>query len=127
MNSSELLLHPVRLRIVHAVIDGEPFTTSDLCVRLPDVSQATIYRQVALLAAGGLVELDREDRVRGAVESQLAHAKGVFLFVAFDAIDDDKGGAGTLGKISDAAAVGAEGRSVTQDRGEVDGRGLRGG
>ena len=68
MNSTELLLHPVRLRIVHAVIDGRPFTTSDLCARLPDVSQATIYRQVALLAAGGLVELDREDRVRGAVE-----------------------------------------------------------
>ncbi len=68
MNSTELLLHPVRLRIVHAVIDGEPFTTSDLCAKLPDVSQATIYRQVALLAAGGLLKVDGEERVRGAVE-----------------------------------------------------------
>ena len=45
--------------------DGQPVTTSDLCARLPDVSQANVYRQVALLAAGGLVELEREERVRG--------------------------------------------------------------
>jgi DNA-binding transcriptional ArsR family regulator len=68
MDATELLLHPVRLRIIHAVLDGQPFTTSALRERLPDISQATVYRQVALLVAGGLVEVDREDRVRGAVE-----------------------------------------------------------
>jgi DNA-binding transcriptional ArsR family regulator len=68
MQTSELLLHPVRLRIVHAVLDGMPFTTADLCARIPDVSQATIYRQVALLVEGRLVEVDSEQRVRGAVE-----------------------------------------------------------
>ena len=68
MNSTDLLLHPVRLRIMHAVLDGLPFTTSDLCARLPDVSQATIYRHVALLSAGGFVEVEGEERVRGAVE-----------------------------------------------------------
>jgi DNA-binding transcriptional ArsR family regulator len=65
---TELLLHPVRLRIVHAVLDGQPFTTSQLCGRLPDVSKATVYRQVALLVEGGLVLVDGEERVRGAVE-----------------------------------------------------------
>jgi DNA-binding transcriptional ArsR family regulator len=68
MQTSELLLHPVRLRIVHAVLDGMPFTTSDLCARLSDVSQATVYRHIALLVEGGLVEVDSEQRVRGAVE-----------------------------------------------------------
>jgi DNA-binding transcriptional ArsR family regulator len=68
LDTMELLLHPVRLRIVHAVLDGRPFTTSQLCARLPDVSQATIYRHLALLAAGGLVEVAAEERVRGAVE-----------------------------------------------------------
>jgi DNA-binding transcriptional ArsR family regulator len=68
VQTSELLLHPVRLRIVHAALDGMPFTTSDLCARLDDISQATIYRHVALLVEGGLVEVDSEQRVRGAVE-----------------------------------------------------------
>jgi len=68
MTASELLLHPVRLRIVHAVMDGLPFTASELCAQLLDVSKATVYRQVAVLADGGLVEVVGEERVRGAVE-----------------------------------------------------------
>ena len=62
------LLSPVRLRIIHAVRDGRPFTTSALCDRLPDVSKATVYRQVAILAEAGLLEVEGEERVRGAVE-----------------------------------------------------------
>lgn len=68
MDIVELLLHPVRLRIVHAGMDGLPFTTSQLCERLPDISKATVYRQVALLVDGGMVEVAGEERVRGAVE-----------------------------------------------------------
>jgi len=58
----------VRLRIVHAMSGGRTRTTSDLCVRLPDVSKATVYRQVALLVEGGLLEVAGEQRVHGAVE-----------------------------------------------------------
>lgn len=65
---TELLLHPVRLRIVHAMYDGGTLTTSDLCALLPDVSKATVYRHVALLAEGGLLEVESEHRVQGAVE-----------------------------------------------------------
>jgi DNA-binding transcriptional ArsR family regulator len=65
---SELVLNQLRLRIIHAVLDGLPFTTAQLCQRLPDVSKATVYRQVAVLAAAGLLEVDSEERVRGAVE-----------------------------------------------------------
>lgn len=64
----ELLIHPVRLRIVHAMSGGRNLTTSQLCARLPDVSKATVYRQVSLLADGGVLEVEGEQRVRGAVE-----------------------------------------------------------
>ncbi|NUP32350.1 MAG: helix-turn-helix domain-containing protein, partial [Streptomycetaceae bacterium] len=47
MNVADLLLHPVRLRIVHAVSGGRELTTTQLCERLPDVSKVTVYRQVA--------------------------------------------------------------------------------
>jgi DNA-binding transcriptional ArsR family regulator len=68
MDTVELLLHPVRLRIVHAMSGGRTLTTSQLCTLLPDVSKATVYRHVGLLADGGLLEVEGEQRVRGAVE-----------------------------------------------------------
>jgi DNA-binding transcriptional ArsR family regulator len=63
----QLLGHPVRLRIVHAM-RGRTLTTAHLCARLPDVSKAMVYRHVDLLAAGGILEVVEERRVRGAVE-----------------------------------------------------------
>lgn len=68
MDTVELLLHPVRLRIVHAMSGGRTLTTAQLCTLLPDVSKATVYRHVGLLAEGGLLEVEGERRVRGAVE-----------------------------------------------------------
>ena len=68
MDPVELLLHPVRLRIVHALSGDRVVTTAQLCARLPDVSQATVYRHVALLADAGILEVEGERRVRGFVE-----------------------------------------------------------
>ncbi|WP_033262484.1 helix-turn-helix domain-containing protein [Amycolatopsis vancoresmycina] len=68
MDSLNLLVHPVRLRIVHAMAGGRTRTTSELCERLPDVSKATVYRHVGVLADGGILEIEGEQRVHGAVE-----------------------------------------------------------
>ena len=68
MNTVNLLLHPVRLRIVHALSGGSELTTTQLCARMPDVSKVTVYRQVALLAEGDFLEVAGEQRVRGATE-----------------------------------------------------------
>ncbi|GGV00283.1 transcriptional regulator [Streptomyces albospinus] len=68
MDTIELLLHPVRLRVVHALSGGRVLTTSELCARMPEVSKVTMYRHVALLAEAGFLEVAEEQRVRGAVE-----------------------------------------------------------
>jgi DNA-binding transcriptional ArsR family regulator len=68
MDTLELLAHPVRLRIVHAMRGGRTLTTSQLCDRIPGASKATVYRHVDLLTAGGILEIASEQRVRGAVE-----------------------------------------------------------
>ncbi|KAA2260139.1 helix-turn-helix domain-containing protein [Solihabitans fulvus] len=70
MDTVDLLLHPVRLRVVHAMADGRAHTTAELCARLPDVSRATIYRHVGVLADAGVLEVVKEERVHGAVERQ---------------------------------------------------------
>jgi DNA-binding transcriptional ArsR family regulator len=68
VDTLELLLHPVRVRIVHAMSGGVTRTTSDMLDRLPDVSKATVYRHVSLLAEAGVLEVVSEQRVHGAVE-----------------------------------------------------------
>jgi DNA-binding transcriptional ArsR family regulator len=68
MDPLELLGHPVRLRIVHAMRGGRTLTTSQLCARIPEVSKATVYRHIDLLAAGGILQVTDERRVRGAME-----------------------------------------------------------
>lgn len=68
MTSADLLLHPVRLRIVQAFLGERELTTSDVRARLPDVSPATLYRQVATLVHADVLEVAAEHRVRGAVE-----------------------------------------------------------
>lgn len=68
MDSLELLTHPVRLRIVHAMSGGRTHTTAQLCALVPESSKATVYRHVELLASGGVLEVVEERRVRGAVE-----------------------------------------------------------
>lgn len=67
MDALELIGHPARLRIVHA-LRGRTLTTAQLHERLPDVSKAMLYRHVDLLAEGGILEIAEERRVRGAVE-----------------------------------------------------------
>jgi hypothetical protein len=68
VSAVDLLLHPVRLRVVHALSGGAELTTAQLGERLPDVSVVTVYRQVAALVEGGFLEVAGERRVRGAVE-----------------------------------------------------------
>jgi DNA-binding transcriptional ArsR family regulator len=68
MDPIELLIQPVRLRIVFAMAGGRVLTSSDLRARLPDVPKATLYRHIGLLADGGILEVEGERRVRGAVE-----------------------------------------------------------
>jgi DNA-binding transcriptional ArsR family regulator len=68
MDTLDVLLHPIRLRIVHAMSGQRDMTTSDLCVRLADVPKSSVYRHVALLADAGVLEVVDEQRVHGAVE-----------------------------------------------------------
>lgn len=68
MATLDLLLHPVRLRILRTFLDGHPATTAQLRERLPDIPHATMYRHVAALVTAGVLEVLDEKRIRGTVE-----------------------------------------------------------
>lgn len=72
MASVDLLLHPVRLRILEAFLGGRELTTSQLAAELPDLPKGGLYRHVALLAEGGVLTVVAERPIRGAVERTYA-------------------------------------------------------
>jgi predicted DNA-binding transcriptional regulator YafY len=72
MASADLLLHPVRLRIVKAFLGDRALTTAQLAAELDDVPAGSLYRHVALLTKAGVLQVVAEKRVRGAVERTYA-------------------------------------------------------
>ena len=75
MEQIELVLHPVRMRVILAV-GRRTLTTQQLSNLLPDVAQTTLYRHINLLIDGGILSVVRESKIRGTVERELALAKG---------------------------------------------------
>jgi hypothetical protein len=68
MTTADLLLHPVRLRILQAFLGDRELTTSQLQEELADVPAGSLYRHVARLVNAGVLSIVTERRVRGAVE-----------------------------------------------------------
>jgi hypothetical protein len=76
MKRADLILHPVRLRIIVAFARGRRLTPQQVAALLPDVSQATLYRQIERLYRGGALAVAAERPVRGAVERTYVLAEG---------------------------------------------------
>lgn len=68
MKSAELLLHPVRLRIIGAFLGDRKLTTADLRAELRDVPPTSLYRHLGHLIDAGVLDIVSERRVRGTVE-----------------------------------------------------------
>jgi hypothetical protein len=66
--TADLLLHPVRLRIVQAFLGERALTTAELGAELDDVPTASLYRHVGLLVDAGVLAVAEERKVRGAAE-----------------------------------------------------------
>ncbi len=68
MSSADLLLHPIRLRVLRCFLGDRALTTTELRQELADVPVASLYRHVARLVKGGVLAVVSERQVRGAVE-----------------------------------------------------------
>ena len=75
MKRADLILHPVRLRIILAFAGGRRLTPQQVAGVLP-VPQSTLYRQIERLYRGGALAIAAEQRVRGAVERTYVLAEG---------------------------------------------------
>lgn len=75
---AELVLHPVRMRIIVALA-GRELTARQLGEVVTDVPQATLYHQLGLLTKGGMLRIVEERPVRGTVERVYALAGNAHL------------------------------------------------
>ncbi len=79
LSKAELIVHPVRLRILETM-QGRALTSQQIATRLPDVPQATLYRQIKRLAEGGILEVVEERSVNGIVEKVYTVRSGAARF-----------------------------------------------
>lgn len=69
---ADLVLHPVRLRILRAFLGSRRLTAGELARELPEVAQAGLYRHLRTLVDGGVLAVVGERPARGAVERTFA-------------------------------------------------------
>jgi DNA-binding transcriptional ArsR family regulator len=75
LNKAKLILHPVRLRIILALVEQE-MTAGELGAQLTDVSRASLYRHLNTLTENGLLVITEEHRVRNTLERVYTLAEG---------------------------------------------------
>jgi len=71
----DLIVHPVRLRIVQH-LQGHELTSGQLHELLSDVPQATLYRQIKILLDGGMLQVAEERVVHGIIERVYTMPRG---------------------------------------------------
>ncbi len=69
---NEVLLNPVRMRIIQKMAARKSMTASDLCDRISDVPRTTMYRHIKILIDNKILFVVSEQKIRGSVERTLA-------------------------------------------------------
>lgn len=75
---AELILHPVRLRILQT-LTADPLTTQQIDQQLPDVPTSSIYRHLRLLLDNGMIEVAETQQVRGVQEKAYRLVQAAYL------------------------------------------------
>lgn len=86
MEISEILMNPVRQRIVQYLMIHKKGTVKEIKNELFDVPSASLYRHVKILADNSVIKVVEENRIRGTVESVYSLNKSAIVI-------DDEGGA----------------------------------
>lgn len=67
-----LILHPVRMKLVQSLLNGKTMTVQQLAERTKDVPQATLYRHLNKLLEANVIKVVQENQIRGTVEKVYA-------------------------------------------------------
>ena len=78
LSKSDLILHPVRFRILQTIA-ADSLTTQEIDDRLPDVPKSSLYRHLRMLLKGEMVEVAETRLVNGIQEKVYRLAQRPYL------------------------------------------------
>lgn len=67
-NNIDIILNPVRVRIIQAISLKQSITANELCEIINDVSRTTLYRHINILLENSIISVQSERKIRGSVE-----------------------------------------------------------
>lgn len=71
-NINEIILNPVRMRIIQELSTRESATANELCEKISDVPRTTMYRHIKILIDNKILSVISEEKVRGSLERTIA-------------------------------------------------------
>ena len=69
MNMAEVIMNPVRQRIIQYLMVHDKGTVKEIKSKLSDIPTQILYRHVKILAENSVIVVAQENRIRGTVES----------------------------------------------------------
>jgi len=95
---AEVVMNPVRQRIIQYLLVHEKGTVKEIKKELPDVPSASLYRHIKILNDSAFVIVVEENRIRGTVENVYSLNREVLE------VDDENGTAVQMSLLSLCAA-----------------------
>lgn len=89
MSKADVILHPVRMRIIQCLIKRS-LTSQELMNWLPDIPQATLYRQLKVLSESDMIYVSKEQKIKGTYEKTYAVNKQQATISTNDALQFSK-------------------------------------
>lgn len=71
-NVIDIILNPVRVRIIQELAAKQSLTTTELCEKIKDVPRTTLYRHISILLENKILVVVSEKKIRGSLERTLA-------------------------------------------------------
>jgi DNA-binding transcriptional ArsR family regulator len=69
---NQILLDPIRSRIIQFIAVHQLVTAGELALSMPDVPKTTLYRHLGILHEHAIIKVVAENRIRGSVERTYA-------------------------------------------------------
>ena len=72
MDINEIMLNPIRMRIVQIAAANGKSSASDICEKMPDIPRTTVYRHIKILIDNEILTVVAENKIRGSLERILS-------------------------------------------------------
>lgn len=68
LQTNEILMNPIRMRIVQCFLTHDTATSTEVANWLSDIPRATLYRHITVLEENGILTIVNRTKIRGATE-----------------------------------------------------------